>query len=233
MRIITFFPKFSNFATMDLVFYIYNFLQEKDKQVEIPELGFFFIQEKHAALNEEKSKISPPAQIISFKEKEDVFDPSLSRFIAEKTGFNLFIVQSQIKDAVQEWKDKLSTEGRIDLHQLGVFTMVNDEIILESSSPSLSPNYFGLEEISIEKISPKTQKPEEKKQKNNSSSKNILWLVLAVILGALIFFGIKNKDLILGKTPSNSIKVENKPKPTTDTIKNNKDSIIIDDIIAE
>ena len=216
---------------MDLVFYIYSFLQERDKKVEIPGLGIFFIQEKHAALNEEKSKISPPAQIISFKEKKDVFDPSLSRFIAEKTGLNLFIVQSRIKDTVQEWKDKLSTEGRIDLQQLGVFTIVNDEIILESNS--LSPNYFGLEEISIEKISPIAQKPEEKKQKNNSSSKNILWLVLAVILGALIFFGIKNKDLILGKTPSNSIKVEDKPKPTTDTIKNSKDSIIIDDIITE
>ena len=218
---------------MDLVFYIYSFLQEKDKQVEIPELGIFFIQEKHAALNEEKSKISPPTQIISFKEKEDVFDSSLSRFIAKKTGLNLFIVQSQIKDAVQEWKDKLSTEGRIDLHQLGVFTMVNDEIILECGSPPLSPNYFGLEEISIEKILPKAQKTEEKKQKNNSSSKSILWLVLAVILGALIFFLIKNKDLILGKTPSNSIKAEDKPKSTTDTIKNSKDSIIIDDIIAE
>ena len=218
---------------MDLVFYIYSFLQERDKQVEIPELGIFFIQEKHAALNEEKSKISPPAQIISFKEKEDVFDPSLSRFIAKKTGLNLFIVQSQIKDTVQKWKDILSTEGRIDLHQLGAFTIVNDEIILESGSPSLSSNYFGLEEISIEKISRKTQKPEEKKQKNNSSSKNILWVVLAAILGALIFFGIKNKDLILGKTPSNSIKAEDKPKPTTDTIKNSKDSIIIDDIIAE
>lgn len=217
---------------MDLVFYIYSFLQEKDKQVEIPELGFFFIQEKHAALNEEKSKISPPAQIISFKEKEDVFDPSLSRFIAEKTGLNLFIVQSRIKDTVQEWKDKLSTEGRIDLHQLGAFTLVNDEIILENNS--LSPNYFGLEEISIEKILPKAQNTEEKRQKNISSSKNILWLVLAVILGALIFFGIKNKDLILGKTPSNSIKkIESKPKPITDTIKNSKDSIIIDDIIAE
>lgn len=219
---------------MDLVFYIYSFLQENDKQVEIPELGIFFIQEKHATLNEEKSKISPPTQVISFKEKKDVFDPSLSRFIAEKTGHNLFIIQSQIKDTVQKWKDILSTEGRVDLHQLGVFTMVNDEIILESGSPSLSPNYFGLEEISIEKISPKTQKPEEKKQKNNSSSKNILWLVLAVILGALIFFGIKNKDLILGKTPSNSIKkIESKPKPITDTIKNSKDSIIIDDIITE
>ena len=216
---------------MDLVFYIYSFLQERDKKVEIPELGIFFIQEKHAALNEEKSKISPPAQIISFKEKEDVFDPSLSRFIAEKTGLNLFIVQSRIKDTVQEWKDKLSTEGRIDLHQLGAFTLVNDEIILESNS--LSPNYFGLEEISIEKILPKAQNTEEKRQKNISSSKSILWLVLAVILGALIFFGIKNKDLILRKTPSNSIKVENKPKPTTDTIKNNKDSIIIDDIITE
>ena len=216
---------------MDLVFYIYSFLQERDKQVEIPELGIFFIQEKHAALNEEKSKISPPAQIISFKEKEDVFDSSLSRFIAEKTGHNLFIIQSQIKDTIQEWKDKLSTEGRIDLHQLGAFTLVNDEIILESNS--LSPNYFGLEEISIEKILPKAQNTEEKRQKNISSSKSILWLVLAVILGALIFFGIKNKDLILGKTPSNSIKVENKPKPTTDTIKNSKDSIIIDDIIAE
>jgi len=216
---------------MDLVFYIYSFLQERDKQVEIPKLGIFFIQEKHAALNEEKSKISPPAQIISFKEKEDVFDPSLSRFIAEKTGLNLFIVQSRIKDTVQEWKDKLSTEGRIDLHQLGAFTLVNDEIILESNS--LSPNYFGLEEISIEKILPKAQNTEEKRQKNISSSKSILWLVLAVILGALIFFGIKNKDLILGKTPSNSIKVKDKPKPTTDTIKNSKDSIIIDDIIAE
>ena len=217
---------------MDLVFYIYSFLQEKDKQVEIPELGVFFIQEKHAALNEEKSKISPPAQIISFKEKEDVFDSSLSRFIAEKTGHNLFIIQSQIKDTIQEWKDKLSTEGRIDLHQLGAFTLVNDEIILESNS--LSPNYFGLEEISIEKILPKAQNTEEKRQKNISSSKSILWLVLAVILGALIFFGIKNKDLILGKTPSNSIKkIESKPKPITDTIKNSKDSIIIDDIIAE
>lgn len=213
---------------MDLVFYIYSFLQERDKQVEIPELGMFFIQEKHAALNEEKSKISPPAQIISFKEKEDVFDSSLSRFIAEKTGHNLFIIQSQIKDTIQEWKDKLSTEGKIDLHQLGAFTLVNDEIILESNS--LSPNYFGLEEISIEKILPKAQNTEEKRQKNISSSKSILWLVLAVILGALIFFGIKNKDLILGKIPSNNIKVENKPKPTTDTIKNSKDSIIIDDI---
>ena len=217
---------------MDLVFYIYSFLQERDKKVEIPELGIFFIQEKHAALNEEKSKISPPTQVISFKEKKDVFDPSLSRFIAEKTGHNLFIIQSQIKDTIQEWKDKLSTEGRIDLHQLGAFTLVNDEIILENNS--LSPNYFGLEEISIEKILPKAQNTEEKRQKNISSSKNILWLVLAVILGALIFFGIKNKDLILGKTPSNSIKkIESKPKPITDTIKNSKDSIIIDDIIAE
>ena len=214
--------------TLYLVFYIYSFLQERNKQVEIPELGMFFIQEKHAALNEEKSKISPPAQIISFKEKEDVFDSSLSRFIAEKTGHNLFIIQSQIKDTIQEWKDKLSTEGKIDLHQLGAFTLVNDEIILESNS--LSPNYFGLEEISIEKILPKAQNTEEKRQKNISSSKSILWLVLAVILGALIFFGIKNKDLILGKIPSNNIKVENKPKPTTDTIKNSKDSIIIDDI---
>ena len=39
-----------------------------------------------------------------------------------------------------------------------------------------------------------------------------------------------DEETLVENTPKDEGKVEDKPKPTTDTIKNSKDSIIIDDI---
>lgn len=210
---------------MNLAFYIYKFLQEKGKSVEVPGFGVFFMEKTHAKVDEKASKILPPREIISFERKEVENNEDLLCFISEEVGRERQEVKTLIKTEVEQWNKELLEVGRLDLPELGVIEQKEDILVFTQKTTNNSMEYFGLEEISLVEIEDST--------KDYAFQRSILWafLVIAPVL-ALVFLAVKNKDLLFGKASfENTHRIERKVKPVVkDTIK--KDSVLLDTTIV-
>ena len=182
---------------MDLAFYIYSYLQEQKPRVEVPDFGIFRLEKEHAVVDAESSKILPPSEHIHFEDNTAVFDSSLAHYIAEKTGENLFIIQSEIRDTVREWIKLLMLQKKLNLKYLGELSLKEIDIIREETKIPQSMEFFGLEEVNLSEISPAsavkeelTQKQETKKienQKQEKSNNGIWWVLLFIVLAGLVF----------------------------------------------
>ena len=82
---------------MNLGQYLFGYLQEKGS-AELPGFGIFSIQKKSATLDEAEAKLLPPSFDVTFQRNTEIFNSDFSKYIAEKTGENLFIVQTEIKE---------------------------------------------------------------------------------------------------------------------------------------
>ena len=177
---------------MDLAFYIYSYLQEQKPRVEVPDFGIFRLEKEHAVVDAESSKILPPSEHIYFEDNTAVFDSSLAHYIAEKTGENLFIIQSEIRDTVREWIRLLMLQKKLNLKYLGELSLKEIDIIREETKIPQSMEFFGLEEVNLSEISPAstikeepTQKQESTKaepQKQEKSNNGIWWVLLFIVL---------------------------------------------------
>ena len=177
---------------MDLAFYIYSYLQEQKPRVEVPDFGIFRLEKEHAVVDAESSKILPPSEHIYFEDNTTVFDSSLAHYIAEKTGENLFIIQSEIRDTVREWIKLLMLQKKLNLKYLGELSLKEIDIIREETKIPQSMEFFGLEEVNLSEISPAsavkeepTQKQETTKieiQKQEKSNNSIWWVLLFIII---------------------------------------------------
>ena len=177
---------------MDLAFYIYSYLQEQKPRVEVPDFGIFRLKKEHAVVDAESSKILPPSEHIYFEDNTTVFDSSLAHYIAEKTGENLFIIQSEIRDTVREWIRLLMLQKKLNLKYLGELSLKEIDIIREETKIPQSMEFFGLEEVNLSEISPAstikeepTQKQETTKtetQKQEKSNNGIWWVLLFIVL---------------------------------------------------
>ena len=137
---------------MNLGLHLYNYLQEKGS-AELPGFGVFTLKKKSATLDEQSSKILPPTYEISFVENKNVFNADFSKYIVEKTGENLFVVQSLIKEEVSSWLEALSAEQKITIDEIGEFSLEENVIkLLDQKKYTNTPKFFGLEEISLEQI---------------------------------------------------------------------------------
>lgn len=221
---------------MDLAFYINEYLN-KYGRVEVPGFGIFTLSKKNAVVDEQASKILPPTQIIHFEEKKTVYDSSLSKYIVEKTKENLFVVQTQIRDAVAQWNNELTQNKVLTINNIGEFSFFGEQILLNNSLSKENPKYFGLEEIDLQKLKINKGITKVKAQKNYQFSNSILWAFLVVIpIGALAYLGVEHQDLIFGKSSLENFSVQTstqripeKPKVAPPV----KDSVRVDSIQIE
>ena len=187
---------------MNLGLHIFNYLQ-KNGSVELPGFGVFTMQKKSAQIDESSSVLLPPIQEIKFQKNQLVFNSDLSKYIAEKTGENLFVVQTQIKEEVLNWQEELQKNKSLSIDELGEFLIENQEINLISKNDfTKNPSYFGLEKIDLKEIeNPKISNTEVEDSDNQYVfSKSLLWTFLFIIpVGGIIYLALNYKDKIFGK----------------------------------
>ncbi len=185
---------------MNLGLHIFNFLQEKGR-VELPSFGIFILEKKSAQFDEATSTLLPPTQEIIFQKNNLVFGADLSRYIAEKTGGNLFEVQTQIKEEVLLWNQQLEENITLHVDELGDFAEKDGAIVLSSKNP----NYFGLEEISLKEIENSNLSIAKEDTENQYVfSQSVLWSFLFIIpLGGVLFLALNYQEQIFGKKSFN------------------------------
>lgn len=186
---------------MNLGQYLFSYLQEKGR-VELPYFGVFSLQKKSAILNEEDATILPPTYEVFFERNENIINSDFSKYIAEKSEENLFIVQSKLKDQIQSWKQELAENKKFSVEELGEFYEENGSLKLASKNNFLhSSNFFGLEEINLKEIKEKKATAEKKDSEDDYVfSKSILWAFLFIIpVGGILFLALTYQDKIFGK----------------------------------
>lgn len=187
---------------MNLGLYIFNYLQENEK-AELPGFGIFTLTKKSATLDEVAAKLLPPTQEIAFTENKSIFSSSLSKFIADKTGENLFLVQTQIKDEVENWLKELSLNKTLNIENLGNFNVKEEKILLQNEKDfTKNPQFFGLEEIKLEEINTSKSDSVTSEDSDNQFVFNysILWIFLFILpIGALLYLALTYPDKIFGK----------------------------------
>lgn len=223
---------------MNLGLHIFNYLQ-KNGSVELPGFGVFTIQKKSAHLDESSSVLLPPVQEIKFQKNHLVFNSDLAKYIADKTGENLFVIQTQMKEEVLNWQEKLQKNSTLVIDELGEFVLENQEINLVSKNDfTKNPGYFGLEKIDLKEIEkPKFNNTEVEETDNQYVfSKTILWSFLFIIpVGGIIFLALNHKDKIFGKksfdisTKTSTHRIE-RDSVTNDTLK--KDSVKVNSVYS-
>ncbi len=212
---------------MNLGQYLFGYLQEKGS-AELPGFGIFSIQKKSATLDEAEAKLLPPSFEVTFVKNSEVFNSDFSKYIAEKTGENLFIVQTEIKETVQSWNQQLQDKKPVSVDTIGDFFEENGEIKLISKNQiTENPTFFGLEEISLKEIKENKVISEKKDTEDDYVfNKSILWIFLFIIpVGAIVFLAINYQDKIFGKksfdisVETSTHRIVEKPVLKKDTVK--------------
>ena len=212
---------------MNLGQYLFGYLQEKGS-AELPGFGIFSIQKKSATLDEAEAKLLPPSFEVTFVKNSEVFNSDFSKYIAEKTGENLFIVQTEIKETVQSWTQQLQDKKNVSVDAIGDFFEENGEIKLISKNQiTENPAFFGLEEISLKEIKENKVISEKKDTEDDYVfNKSILWIFLFIIpVGAIVFLAINYQDKIFGKksfdisVETSTHRIVEKPILKKDTVK--------------
>ena len=212
---------------MNLGQYLFGYLQEKGS-ADLPGFGIFSIQKKSATLDEAEAKLLPPSFEVTFVKNSEVFNSDFSKYIAEKTGENLFIVQTEIKETVQSWNQQLQDKLPVSVDTIGDFFEENGEIKLISKNQiTENPTFFGLEEISLKEIKENKVISEKKDTEDDYVfNKSILWIFLFIIpVGAIVFLAINYQDKIFGKksfdisVETSTHRIVEKPVLKKDTVK--------------
>jgi nucleoid DNA-binding protein len=212
---------------MNLGQYLFGYLQEKGS-AELPGFGIFSIQKKSATLDEAEAKLLPPSFEVTFVKNSEVFNSDFSKYVAEKTGENLFIVQTEIKETVQSWNQQLQDKKTVSVDAIGDFFEENGEIKLISKNQiTENPTFFGLEEISLKEIKENKVISEKKDTEDDYVfNKSILWIFLFIIpVGAIVFLAINYQDKIFGKksfdisVETSTHRIVEKPVLKKDTVK--------------
>ena len=226
---------------MNLGQYLFGYLQEKGS-AELPGFGIFSIQKKSATLDEAEAKLLPPSFDVTFQRNTEIFNSDFSKYIAEKTGENLFIVQTEIKETIQSWHQQLQDKKTVSVDAIRDFFEENGEVKLISKNKiTQNPAFFGLEEISLKEMKEKKVISEKKDSEDDYVfNKSILWAFLFIIpVGAIVFLAINYQDKIFGKksfdisVETSTHRIVEKPVLKKDTVKadsakiQNKDSLKI------
>lgn len=212
---------------MNLGQYLFSYLQEKGR-VELPYFGVFSLQKKSAILNEEDATILPPTYEVFFEKNENIINSDFSKYISEKSEENLFIVQSELKDQIQYWKQELAENKKFSVEELGEFSEENGSLkLLNKSNFVHNSNFFGLEEINLKEIKEKKAIAEKKDSEDDYVfSKSILWIFLFIIpIGGILFLALTYQDKIFGKksfdmsVKTSTHRIEEKPLIKKDSAK--------------
>ncbi|KUG11309.1 hypothetical protein BEI02_01565 [Elizabethkingia sp. HvH-WGS333] len=169
---------------MNIAQQIIHDLQSR-KRVELSGLGTLNLITKHAEVDEANDKILPPKQEIEF--------------IADKKA-----VENSYTSHAQEWIRELMSTGEVQVKGLGKWMNNAGKVIFFPEEKILSNSFYGLEEISLPKVSRiqpvQSLQNETKKASDYKANRSWIWILLALGgVGAIAYFGITQKDEIFGK----------------------------------
>ena len=210
---------------MDLTFYIYSFLREQNTLVNIPKFGVFYLEKKHAIVDESTFQILPPSEMVSFEKKEVLGNIDLIDFISQRVGESFEDVQNEVTKEVEKWNRELALNKKLILPKLGEMVLSeNGEWFFVPEKNESSQDYFGLEAIKLDKI-------KRGEIENCFLQKSILWIFLVVVpLVVLVYLSVVYQDLILGESSfENTYRIEKKDKSTI----LNKDTLQRDSVVSD
>lgn len=210
---------------MDLTFYIYSFLREQNTLVNIPKFGVFYLEKKHAIVDESTFQILPPSEMVSFEKKEVLENIDLIDFISQRVGESFEYVQNEVTKEVEKWNRELALNKKLILPKLGEMVLSeNGEWFFVPEKNESSQDYFGLEAIKLDKI-------KRGEIENCFLQKSILWIFLVVVpLVVLVYLSVVYQDLILGESSfENTYRIEKKDKSTI----LNKDTLQRDSVVSD
>ena len=209
---------------MDLTFYIYSFLRERETSVNVLNFGVFYLEKKHAIVDESTFQILPPTKMVSFEKKEVSENIDLINFISQRAGESFENVQNEVAKEVEKWNRELVLNKKLFLPKLGeLMISENGEWFFVPEKNESSQDYFGLEGIKLNEI--------EGDKKYYPLQRSILWIFLVVVpLVVLVYLGVAYQDLILGKSSfENTHRIKKKDKATI----SNKDTLQKDSVVSD
>ena len=209
---------------MDLTFYIYSFLRERKTSVNVLNFGAFYLEKKHAIVDESTFQILPPTEMVSFEKKEVSENIDLINFISQRVGESFENVQNEVAKEVEKWNRELVLNKKLFLPKLGeLMISENGECFFIPEKNESSQDYFGLEAIKLDEI--------KGDKKYYPLQRSILWIFLVVVpLVVLVYLGVAYQDLILGKSSfENTHRIEKKDKATI----SNKDTLQKDSVVSD
>lgn len=208
---------------MNFSFLLLEFLN-KHGRVNIPGFGTFYLKNINAAMDNEGESILPPGKEIAFDTKQEEKEDHFAKYIAEQRNTPLIDAEIEIKKQTNSWNLNLAKEGKIEVENIGTFSLEENQItFFGNRTENLSPDFYGLEEINLSEI--KNFSTTEHSKKPYQFSKTIYWLT-PLVLGVvgLSYFAIFQPETIFGKKSFGDLKKEPVQKNKIIPIK--KDTLI-------
>ncbi len=185
--------------------YISSLLELNDCVV-IPDFGGFVLNETKSGFTDNIHKLDPPGKRPSFNRNLNVNDGLLANHIAKETGISYSESLVEIKNAVEDWKNRLSTGNILHFDQVGVLSMNGEQKIL--FEPDQNKNYlrssFGFYPLVLKPIEKQNQPkifalPSNTESERSNGGRMIRRTVaISAVAASLIFafFIIFNQNLV-------------------------------------
>ncbi len=136
-------------------------LLREEKSLFVDDLGYFFIEEKSATL--ENGIIYPPKNVIQFVHESDEYAPSLAIRISKVENISLSEVSEMIKQWVADLRRALEHNKSIEFENFGTFSLCGNGLIDFSSQeelPDLNQKFEGFTEVFVpEKLERTAEEP--------------------------------------------------------------------------
>ena len=204
-----------------------EFLQ-KHGSVSLTGFGIFYLKNINAVVDEAGKSILPPGKEVAFQNKSGDREIEFISFLSAQKNISELEAEIEIRKRVTSWNSTLEKEEKLLLENLGTFFLADHQIQFKGTrSENFSPDFYGLEEITISEITNKnTPSTNIVDKKSFTFSKSVFWVIpLVISVLALTYFGITQPEKIFGKK---SFK-DGFNKKTVQKLK--KDSVKIDSAI--
>ncbi len=124
-------------------------LLSEQTQVIVPEFGAFVIHQTSATI--EGDRIVPPHAIVLFDEKQKEDNGQFVLAYAKARNLKYPEAAKQVRHIVKDLQETLQTERRLTFGRLGVFTLLNNNLLFLPSDGSFLPDNFGLRPLPLTK----------------------------------------------------------------------------------
>lgn len=185
---------------IELTRHIEHLLLDNDCVV-IPELGGFITHYQSAHYEESEGVYLPPTRTIGFNPQLTMNDGLLAQSYMQAYHTDFPDATRKILSAVNQLKETLYAEGRVDMHGIGILHY-NIKGLYEfhpDESGILSPSLYALDAFTIPMLTEKVEAEEihteapilpEKKKERKEFHLNPHWLgnAVAVAVAAILFF---------------------------------------------
>ena len=207
---------------MNFEYLLYRYLL-KHQTAEVSGFGVFKLTKQSAKIDAENSVILPPKESIEFEQDYFVSGLDLADYISLETGFEQAEVLSQLKNQSDQWKNKLQSEGFLQLGNIGRLILDKENRIIKDNEDT---DAFGFEEINLNQL--KTKKSIQKTDIEYKLNNGVIWAFVSLIFtGSVLFYFFGDQELIFGKSSNipakQTVKKIEKPKimvlPKQDSIK--------------